>query len=75
LNTGRKFFFLSDLLAVVVLAVLVVMGVVAVITLLVAVNGTSRFPLSVESSGGAVHISAWRPDILPRIFIVLSKSV
>jgi len=58
-----------------VLAVLVVIGVVVVITVLVVVNGTSRFPLSIESSGGAVRISAWRPDILPRIFIVLFKSV
>jgi hypothetical protein len=58
-----------------VLTVLVVMGVVVVITVLVVVNGTSRFPLSVESSGGEVRISAWRPDILPRIFIALFKSV
>jgi hypothetical protein len=58
-----------------VLAVLVVMGVVVVITVLVVLNGTSLFPLSVESSGGAVRISAWRPDILPWIFIALFKSV
>jgi Na+-transporting methylmalonyl-CoA/oxaloacetate decarboxylase gamma subunit len=73
---------------VVVLAVLVVMGVVVVITVLlllllvvvvvvvvVVVNRTSRFPLSVENSGGAVHISAWTPDILLGIFIVLFKSL
>ena len=75
----------------VVLAVLVVMGVVVVITVLllllllllvvvvvvvvVVVNRTSRFPLSVENSGGAVHISAWTPDILLGIFIVLFKSL
>jgi hypothetical protein len=43
-----------------VLAVLVVMGAVVVIAVLVVVNGTSRFALSVESLGGAVHVSAWR---------------
>ena len=71
--TGRKLLFFLEFSGrdVVVLAVLVVKLVVVLTTVSVAVDETSPFPLSVESSGGAVHISAWSPHMLPRIFVVL----